>query len=280
MIKISLPDFLIIGAQKSGTTWIYEVLKSHPKIAMAKNRKEVHYFDRYYDRGIEWYKKRFPDKFSGLIGETTPKYIYDKKVPERIKKNIPDVKLICILRNPIKRAYSQYKYLVQEKNYNNSFRQSIDEYIDIKERGLYYNQLFRYLKYFNKTQIKIIIFEEMLENKKEKLEEVANFLNLNYDFDEEKIYGKANVSKIPKFKKTYSFTKSIVKKLYDYDLVFIINFFEKIGFKKIFFSENNHNFPEMNTEMYNFLKQYYREDIEKLEVLLDKDLKKIWNLNY
>lgn len=277
---MSLPNFIIIGAQKSGTTWLYEVLKTHPKIKMAYDRKEVHFFDRYFDRGIKWYQERFPYDESFLIGEATPKYIYDKDVPERIYNNLPEVKLVLILRNPVERAYSQYKYLVQEDNYQEDFGRAIKEYPDILERGLYFEQIDRYLNFFEREQLKILIFEEMINKKDEKLNEISDFLNLNVNFDENIIYGKANVSKIPKYKFFYSFGKYVVKKLYDYDLIFIINYLKRIGFKRLFFDENKNEFPDMSMDIRKQLSEYYKKDITKLEGLLDENLNKIWNLDY
>jgi hypothetical protein len=278
---MSLPNFIIIGAQKSGTTWLYEILKTHPKIKMAHDRKEVHFFDRYFDRGIKWYKERFPYDENFLIGEATPKYIYDKEVPKRIYNNIPEVKLILSLRNPIERAYSQYKYLVQEDNYQQDFKQAIKEYPDILKRGLYFEQIERYLNFFERNQLTIIIFEEMITKEEEKLNEIADFLNLDFDFDKDSIYGKANVSKVPKYKLLYSFGKYIVKKLYDYDdLIFMINFLKKIGFKRLFFDKNKNNFPDMSLDSRKYLSNYYKEDILKLEELLDRELTKMWKLDY
>ena len=277
---MSLPNFIIIGTQKSGTTWLYEVLKTHPEIKMAYDRKEVHFFDRYFDRGIEWYQERFPYDERFIIGEATPKYIYDKKVPERIYNSIPEVKLILSLRNPIERAYSQYKYLVQEDNYQQDFKQAIKEYPDILKRGLYFEQIDKYLNFFEREKLKILIFEEMINKKKDKLHEVADFLNIEMDFDEDIIYGKSNVSRVPKYKHIYSFGKYIVKKLYDYDFIFIINFLKKIGLKRIFFDKSGSEFPEMSLDSKEYLKNYYKKDILKLEKLLNRDLTKIWDLAY
>lgn len=277
---MSLPNFIIIGAQKSGTTWLYEVLKTHPKIKMAYDRKEVHFFDRYFDRGINWYQERFPYDESFLIGEATPKYIYDKNVPERIYNNLPEVKLVLVLRNPVERAYSQYKYLVQEDNYQEDFGRAIKEYPDILERGLYFEQIDRYLNFFEKKQLKILIFEEMINKKDKKLNEISSFLNLNFNFDKNIVYGKANVSKIPKYKFLYSLGKYIVKKLYDYDLIFLINYLKRIGFKRLFFDKDKSNFPDMPMDIRIQLCEYYKEDITKLGNILGENLKEIWNLDY
>ena len=106
-----LPDFVIIGAQKSGTTSLDKFVFQHPAILPATNK--VHcYFALKYKRGEYWYRLRFPIRASQkfLSGETSPIYLFYPMVPGRMKKLLPDVKLIVILRNPVDRAYSHYHH--------------------------------------------------------------------------------------------------------------------------------------------------------------------------
>lgn len=106
----SLPDFVIIGAQKAGTTSLYAALGSHPDVRRAF-RKEVHFFDteRYPDLG--WYRRHFPlERGHWLTGESSPYYLFHPAVPARMAAIIPDVSLIAILRDPVARAISQYHH--------------------------------------------------------------------------------------------------------------------------------------------------------------------------
>ena len=116
-----LPDFLIIGYQKCGTTSLYNYLAQHTNIAPA-GRKETHYFSISYWRGINWYKSYFPTIFTKkkkggktngkfITGEASPQYIYHTYSLDRIQKTLPNVKLILLLRNPIDRAYSAYQHV-------------------------------------------------------------------------------------------------------------------------------------------------------------------------
>jgi hypothetical protein len=103
-----LPHFLIIGAQKGGTSTLYASLSTHPEVEGAQ-KKELHFFDRHYEDGIENYRRQFPKLERGQItGEATPYYIFHPLAPERVARTLPDVKLIAVLRNPVERAYSQY----------------------------------------------------------------------------------------------------------------------------------------------------------------------------
>src|SRR4051794_13012479 len=111
---MSLPNFLVVGAQRSGTTIFHQILLTHSEIYVPSRRKEIHFFDRYFDRGLNWYKSYFPPENAAArysaIGEVTPDYLAIPEVPARIHATLPNCRLIFILRNPIERAYSWYQY--------------------------------------------------------------------------------------------------------------------------------------------------------------------------
>src|SRR5687768_14227353 len=103
-----LPDFLIIGAQKCVTTYLYRTLVEHPLVLPAL-RKEVHFFDNGYRRGLAWYRGYFPVRAGADIsGEASPYYFFHPHAPRRIKECVPGVKLILLLRHPVMRAYSHF----------------------------------------------------------------------------------------------------------------------------------------------------------------------------
>ena len=140
----TLPDFLIVGVAKSGTTSMYNYLIEHPTIHpinIEKEyryplKKEVRFFDRYYNLGTRWYKAHFPLKFSKFVqknlkknsfltGESTPAYFHNPLVPKRVKQLLPKVKLIFLLRNPIERAFSHYKHNKKLNFENLTFEEAI-----------------------------------------------------------------------------------------------------------------------------------------------------------
>lgn len=103
-----LPTFIIVGAQKCGTSSLTAMLRSHPQIHMSRP-KELHFFDRNHQRGLEFYAGQFqPRPHHVAIGEATPVYMYDPSSRERISDLLPEVKLVVILRDPVSRAYSHF----------------------------------------------------------------------------------------------------------------------------------------------------------------------------
>ncbi len=104
----SLPDFMIIGAPKCGTTSLFEYLCGHPNVARPR-RKEIHYFDERFERGLAWYRRHFPlVEKPQITGEATTAYLFAKNTPARAAALVPDAKLIAVLRDPVRRVISHY----------------------------------------------------------------------------------------------------------------------------------------------------------------------------
>lgn len=116
-----LPDFIVIGTQRGGTTSLYRYLAAHPGVAPTLVSKGVHYFDVQNDRSEAWYRGHFPPtayrawrrrvaRQPLITGEASPYYLFHPAVPERVAAMLPDVKLIAMLRDPVKRAFSHYHH--------------------------------------------------------------------------------------------------------------------------------------------------------------------------
>jgi Sulfotransferase domain len=106
-----LPDFLIIGGQRCGTTSVYRYLVAHPQVEGAYPSKGAHYFDNHPDRSLGWYRSHFPVSrgASPITGEGSPYYLFHPHVPARVARVAPEVRLIVMLRDPVERAYSHYQ---------------------------------------------------------------------------------------------------------------------------------------------------------------------------
>ena len=127
-IKGPLPDFIILGAQRGGTTSLYDDLTRHPHILPAKN-KEIHFFDKKFSRGVTWYRGHFSRhvRFKPwlLTGEGTPYYLFHPAVPDRIRAACPRAKLLILLRDPVSRAYSHYHMMRKREREPLSFEEAI-----------------------------------------------------------------------------------------------------------------------------------------------------------
>ena len=202
-----LPDFVVIGAQKAGTSSLYQYLVGHPHVARAF-RKEVHYFDNGCRGGRYWYQAHFPTRFAKwrnsamITGEATPKYLFEPRAPELAHKLVPGAKLIAILRHPVSRAYSQFQMLKRKKQCSGTFEEWIDREIDLISglqwplawhelkrdiaqaptncllRGIYADQLRSWLDFFPREQLLVLNSERFFANPQADLDRVADFLGL------------------------------------------------------------------------------------------------------
>jgi sulfotransferase family protein len=120
-----LPDFLILGAQKAGTTALYAYLRWHPEIT-GPSFKEVSFFDRHYAKGEWWYRAHMPVRRGSLVGEASPSYLFHPLAPERVSVMLPGARLIVLLRNPVDRAFSHYQHEVALGREPLSFEEALD----------------------------------------------------------------------------------------------------------------------------------------------------------
>jgi len=205
------PSFIIVGAPKSGTNSLREYLRSHPDIYIPPG--EVHYFDKNYEKGIEWYLKFFDNaKDNQLIGEKTPNYMYKKEIAEKIFKLNNKIKLIFLLRNPVDRAYSNYWHNYKAGRLRNNFEESIKNDLDniyVKnciDNSKYKKAILNYKKIFPDEQILLLKSEDLKNKRKKTLNKVFNFLelepfypkNLNQEYNMGKISRSEFLTKVVK----------------------------------------------------------------------------------
>ncbi len=173
-----LPDFLIIGAQRSGTSTLYQHIARHPCVGRAF-RKEVHYFDRNYARGLDWYRAQFPMRGKFVTGEASPSYLFSPEVPARVAAILPEVKLIAILRNPVDRAYSAYQRWVRKGREVRSFAEAMDgTHPPYAARGHYAEQLEMWLKHFHRERLLVLSAETFFKETLPSLNHICAFLGI------------------------------------------------------------------------------------------------------
>ncbi len=298
MIK---PNFIICGSSASGTSFLTTGMIGHPEIYLPKKiRPEPHYFYKsweYQKPFKEYYLEKY---FSNVkneiaIGERSSSYMFGDKVPSRMQKVLPKAKLIFILRNPIERAYANYRYTVLEGLEPNSFSYSLkNENERIKNqkgiwseiqpynytgRGLYFNQLKNFLKFYPREQMLILKSESFGMNIQSDFKEIFNFLNVSKDF---------KVNRPPKFTSLNVIDPSLQVRLREYFKGNFDNIIEAI--RK---NENTDKYLEtkedyenlnlmmenlkskksgMNPEDRSYLQSLYKDDIQKLQQLVSFDL--------
>jgi len=212
--------FLIIGAPKAGTTSLFEYMRVHPEIHMPAE-KEIYFFnmDRTYSRGWAWYEERMfrNAPADAVCGEATTEYLsgvpyfedeavdglgsrqeLEEVIPRRIREALPDVRLVCVLRDPVKRSYSHYRMMALGRDDPRSFEDAIDELITPSAleharrsrsrlngyivNGEYARLLAAYLRVFPREQIKVILSDDLALRPEETLADVFDFIGVSDDF--------------------------------------------------------------------------------------------------
>ncbi|MBA3496732.1 MAG: sulfotransferase domain-containing protein [Gemmatimonadales bacterium] len=270
-----LPSFLGIGVPRAGTTWLHELLGSHPEVYVPSRRKELSFFDLHHDRGLEWYQKFFPpasemDRF-GAVGEITPYYYYCEACPERIAR-VGIEKLVLMLRHPVDRAWSYHGQKIRNGMFRGSFESFLDqERWPVIEQGHYSKYFERYLEHFERKQILVLLLEEALLDLPATQQGLADFLGVSPSgFAAKDAKAAVNSSYVPRAPRLYGLAFRIGKLCRQYDLDWLVNSAKRLGIREAFGAAGK---PEpMRSETRARLDDLFRPEFAKLERLLDMSL--------
>ena len=294
-----LPNFLIIGAQKSGTTSLYNYLKQHPKVYMSP-LKEPHFFSYGLSQTPTKWSESYGNVHSPImnredyqslfqkvadetaIGEASTSYLYHPDAAERIHHYLPNVKLIAILRDPAKTTYSkflmdyrqQYDRFSQD-NLIDDFAQEIQKYSSHQESVIYSKTLKSYVDLFAREQIKIYLFEDLKADSDSLMQDCFQFLGVddNFHIDQSLVYNSGGIPKnkiiyisLEKMRSIFNTTlkpaipESLLKQIYNM----------YISLRSRYLVEP----PPLPPEMRQQLIEIFREDILQLQDLIQRDLSK------
>jgi len=283
------PNFINIGAPRSGSTWVAKNLRAHPEIFMPTT-KELHFFDKEYFKGIEYYQHYFRKADSArhkAIGEATPAYFWRDYVSRRIKEHYPNIKLIAIIRDPIDRAYSHYWKLIgrNEKilrgmNFSEALKlekimrkMSCDDddafaYVlapGLIEAGKYYDHLAPYYDQFPKNNILVLIYEELKQDPYGGFQTLYRFLGVDEEF--ESPWASVQVNAASKMLGKFKVLDLLQR-------VFMKTSISSVA--RVFGRSNINSIPPMQEYTRKQLEEEFDESNRRLAVLLGRNLD-IWN---
>ena len=272
---MTLPTFLGIGVQRGGSTWLHTLLASHPDVYMPTRRKEIRFFDRYYENGLGWYESFFcpPEDASkyAAIGEISPEYYECDECPERIYNTSPEIKMIMMLRHPVSRAYSQYGFNVQRRNFKGSFENFLATRPRALEKGFYSRYFKNYLRYFDRSQFLPLLFEDVFVDLPKTKNIIADFLDINANkFPSSDSNRKVNASTVPNHQSLYGFVVKTGRKLRKKNLEPVVDFVMRLGIQR--FLSKGAPLQPLDNELKKRLSQAYYEEFDELEKCLQIDL--------
>ncbi|WP_263810689.1 sulfotransferase family protein [Salinibacter pepae] len=273
------PDFIIVGAMKSGTSTLAHYLRQHPEIYMPDD--EVHFFYEegrgHWQKGVTWYEAQFQEaSVKQIVGEKTPTYSYLPAIPKRIHDLLPDIKLIWVFRNPVDRTYSNYWHAVCQGTERSGFAEAVrrederDKWKGYVRRSQYSDQVDRYLDYFDRDQMYFSLFEDLKGDPEALLEEVFHFLEVDPKYSQQSNNRvRENVTKIPRFATARYITRSISDEIPL--LGALIYYLDQCVNRR-----GESGYPEMDEGIRDHLRVYFQKYNDKLEDLTGLDTSK-WN---
>ncbi len=292
-----MPNFLIIGAQKAGTTALWHYLDWHPQIYMSPVKepgffvfkddkpdfcgpKDLDSF-RYVTTDLESYSNLFAGASNEIaIGEASTWYLYSSKAPNLIQKYIPNVKLIAILRNPVDRAYSSFMHLIRDerepesdfayalKEENSRINNNWEYLWHYRQMGFYSLQIKRYFEKFTPSQIQIHLYEDLNHNPSELLKKIFRFLNVD-ETQMPEVYTRLNISGTRKSKLIENLLQEDNTLKNFLKPVFPIKFRKNIA---NYMRTKNYKKPSCPLKIRQELIEIFREDILELQDLIQRDL--------
>ena len=173
-----LPNFLYIGPDKAGSTWLHQVLLKHPDVYLSP-AKDLYFFDRYYDRGLAWYASQFRDaRNERIVGEVCQDYLFHPEAAARIRATLGEVKVMVSLRDPVERAWSSYLYMRKHGIGPDTFGEALRSRPELLEHGRYATGLDRFLERLPREDVHVALFDDLAGDPQGFLDDVTDFLGV------------------------------------------------------------------------------------------------------
>lgn len=264
-------DFVCVGPQRTGTSWLDQVLRQHPQLCLPKDVKETMFFDRDYAKGIPYYLDYFSDRQpKQRCGEIGPTYFDEAIIPERIRQLNPHCKIIINLRNPVRRALSSYHHHLGKGRVRGSFSEAIGQIPRIIDAGRYRQHVVRWLDTFGTAQVTFLLLEDIEAQPESILRHLYQLLDIDAidlpNLAKQRI-GEATAPKYPLLAKVAARGATWLRRR---RLHRIAEFGKAIGLTQVY--RGGQSLPDLTPiERYQLLEQY-EADIAFLEQLLGRDL--------
>jgi Sulfotransferase domain len=174
-----LPNFLYVGPDKAGSSWLHEMLLKHPDVYLTP-AKDLYFFDRYYDRGLLWYAAQFRDaRDEAIVGEVCQDYLFHPEAAARIRDTLGPVRIMVSLRDPVERAWSSYLYMRKHGIGPDTFAEALRARPELLEHGRYATGLDRFLMLFPRDHMHVALFDDLVADPQRFLDGVTEFLGID-----------------------------------------------------------------------------------------------------
>jgi hypothetical protein len=265
-----LPNFIGVGPQRTATTWLREALSPH--VGFPKGVNETMFFDLHYNKGLQWYQSHFRGYPASIVlGEIAPTYFHSTEARCRIVRNLPECKIICTFRDPVKRLYSMYRLLREYGWTTLPFERAISEVPLMMESSAYTKHFGEWRQVFGAGRVLALINYDLYRSPDEYVKTVCDFIEIpRFSLSEEQ--KQPTAKEYPaRFPYLARVGQSIGDLLRSRRLYSIINLAKKLGLKTVFFGGGN-DLPPMDPELEKHLRSLFTSEVDNLELMLGRDL--------
>jgi hypothetical protein len=274
--EIVHPNFLYIGAAKAGSSWIYEILREHPEVFVPA-AKDIQFFDKNYERGFDWYLSFFKAGAGNkAIGEICHDYFLAEETAARIQKHLPDVRLLCCLREPVGKTLSAFLF---RKNTGLDQKTTFETFVfdeEVLKLSDYYYNLLPFYKMFPRENILVLFFDDLEKDPALFAKRIYEFLEVDPTFVPKTLYKKVLPASEPRLfwlaHLAYS-TGSVLRKLGMANVVGTVK--RDRTFQRLFYMRIKEK-PKISEEVRKKIKEYYSERYRDLPELIGQPLPEGW----
>lgn len=263
MVKNKSVDYFFVGPPKTGTTWIYEILKKTENVSVSIQTKELEFFNKNFHRGTSWYHNSF-DMNADKACDISTSYFISETARGRIKDYNPGARIIITIRHPIRRLISHFKHNLKFGILKKmTIEQALKEHPNLLQSSLYTKYLGKWIEEFGRDNVLILPLELLSQNPERYVKMINEFLGIQIDLKKTAYSAKINYASQPRIYFIARYARMVRKKVNDLGLHRIIVAAKKIGLKKLIYEGGaDISVDERSVE---YLRSYFIDDILALK---------------
>jgi hypothetical protein len=268
-----LPDIFFVGPERTGTTWIHRYLASRGDIRLPAVTKETFFFDRHYARGIDWYLSHFDATAQAkLTIEVAPTYFHSADAGRRIHQWCPEARIVCTLRDPVKRSYSHFQHMRAYGGTGDSLKQAVAEHPQILDASRYAGHIRRLQAEFGADRVDVLLLDDLAEDAELFARQLCERLGLEYRAPESELgNGRVNSSGTPRHPRLARLGNRLRGPLRRARMFGLIGLAKRLGLHQAFFGVRQDSTGASADDLA-FLRQALAAEVPEVEQLLGREL--------
>lgn len=269
--RLVLPSFFIVGPPRTGTSWLHHVLSKHT--VLPREIKETRFFDVHFHRGIAWYRAHYPKSIENMkVGEIAPTYFASAEVRARISALNPRAKIVCTFRNPVDRVLSLYRLKRAYGMFPWNLEEAMRKDPELIESSKYATHLTAWLSAFGVDRVLATVYDDLRRDPQQYMDVLVDFIGVRrFPLTSIELMHSSDEMTLPRNYQRTRMGTMVADWLKAHHLAKVVRKVKRSRMLKLFLGGGS-NFAEVPPAVIHKLYEQFRPEVEKLEVLLDRDL--------